>query len=95
MPDINMQDLNTTIERFRNAINSPDASRDTSLRSNFLELFNQIRFGNVMLSRRQYEELQNLLTDGQKLYGYAPYNRKVLVERLSEEAREDNNCKEE
>ena len=39
MPDINMQDLNTTIERFRNAINSPDANRDTSLRSNFLELF--------------------------------------------------------
>lgn len=95
MPDINMQYLNTTIERFRNAINSPDASQDTSLRSKFLELFNQIRFGNVMLSRRQYEELQNLLTDGQKLYGYASYNRKVLVEHLSEETREDNNCKEE
>jgi len=91
--DINLQDMDTTIKRFRDAINSPGASQDISLRSNLQELFNQIRFGDIMLSKSQYEELQNLITDSQKLYGYAPYNRKVLVEHLSKEERENNSYK--
>ncbi len=81
-PNIDMQDIDTTIQRFRDAINSPDASRDTSLKANLQELFNQIRYGKVTLNKRQHDELQSLITESQDLYGYASYNRKILAEHL-------------
>ena len=77
---INLSDMDKTIQQFKDALKAPNASCDTSLRLNLQTLFNNIRSSDIELSDQQYQELQNIITNSEELFGSAPYNRKILAD---------------
>lgn len=84
-----LADMDEVIQRFENVLKAPNAGGDISLRRSLQQLFDKIRFGDVELSDRQYNRLQHLITESEKFIGYAPYNRKILLDHWQVKA-EDN-----
>lgn len=97
---LEISDMDKSIQRFKAALATCGGSVNTSLQFNLQTMFNELRSGDVKLSDRHYEELQSIITESEKLYGPAPYFRKILVDhqertKMTDKTTEDtdNNLK--
>lgn len=97
---LDISDMDKSIQQFKAALAACGGSVNTSLQFNLQTMFNELRSGDVKLSDRHYEELQNIITESEKLYGPAPYFRKILVDhqertKMTDKTTEDtdNNLK--
>jgi len=77
---MDLSNMDKTIQQFKDALNVPNAAKDSSLRLNLQTLFSRIRFGDIKLSEQHYKELQDIVTISEKIFGFMPYNRKILLD---------------
>lgn len=80
IPIEDLSKLDTIIQQFKNVLNTPNSNKDVALLHRFRSLFDNIRFSNIKINDRHYEELQNLITEYGKIFGTFTYSRKILLD---------------
>lgn len=78
-PD-SLLDLDKTIYQLKAALSTPSANKSPSLHMDIQEFIELIRYSDVILSEWHYEELQDIVTESEELYGTANYFRKILAD---------------